>query len=58
LTIHIPETKIQVGIAIGIFRDSSLAKFILRVSKGHLSIAFSGVLLYENNQLHIDLDTY
>jgi hypothetical protein len=58
LTIHIPETKIQVGIAIGKFLDFWLAKFILKVSKGSLSTAFLGELLYENKQLQIDLVTY
>ncbi|MEE9187825.1 MAG: hypothetical protein V3U36_00555 [Anaerolineales bacterium] len=58
LTIHIPETKIQVGIVLGKFRDPSLAKFTLRVMKGSLSTAFIGELLYENKQLQIDLVTY
>ncbi len=58
LTIHIPETKIQVGIVLGKFRDPSLAKFTLRDLKGSLNTAFIGELFYENQQLQIDLDTY
>ena len=42
----------------GKFRDSSLAKFTLRDSKGSLSTVFIGELLYENKQLQIDLVTY
>ncbi len=39
----------------GKFRDSSLAKFTLRMMKGSLSISRK---LYENKQLQIDLVTY
>ncbi len=42
----------------GEFRDSWLAKFTLRDSKGSLSTAFIGELLYDYKQLQIDLVTY